>query len=161
MLPGQVANIDSQFLGRLQDTLRLSDETLLASKRKLLLDALKYEGMEDRFYYVELAHATTLEWILKDDPGHDNASAGDLNERKMGRSNHQVTNFKKTVREHFTNWLQYGNDIFHISGKPGAGKSTLMKFLCTYESVNKTPPRVLVKRESSRIRQNLFLEAWW
>lgn len=122
LLPGQVANIDSQFLGRLQDTLRLSDGTLLASKRKLLLDALKYEGMEDRFYYVELAHATTLEWILKDDPGHDNASAGDLNERKMGRSNHQVTNFKKTVRERFTNWLQYGNEIFHISGKPGAGK---------------------------------------
>ncbi|KAI0848738.1 hypothetical protein F5Y00DRAFT_237498 [Daldinia vernicosa] len=77
------------------------------------IDALKYEGMEDRFYYVELAHATTLEWILKDDPGHDNASAGDLNERKMDRSNHHqlTTYFRNTVRERFTNWLQYGNGI--------------------------------------------------
>ncbi|KAI0121883.1 hypothetical protein F4814DRAFT_457770 [Daldinia grandis] len=130
LLPGQVANIDSQFLERLQDGLRLSDEALLASKRKLLLDALKYEGMEDRFYYVELAHATTLEWILKDDPGHDNASAGGLIDRKMGRSNQQLANFRKTVRERFTSWLRNGNGIFHISGKPGAGKSTLMKFLC-------------------------------
>ncbi|KAK1713458.1 hypothetical protein BDP67DRAFT_39471 [Colletotrichum lupini] len=27
-------------------------------------------------------------------------------------------------------WLSHGAGIFHISGKPGAGKSTLMKYLC-------------------------------
>ncbi|KAJ0323942.1 hypothetical protein COL5a_008058 [Colletotrichum fioriniae] len=27
-------------------------------------------------------------------------------------------------------WLSHGGGIFHISGKPGAGKSTLMKYLC-------------------------------
>ncbi|KAI9150643.1 hypothetical protein HJFPF1_10418 [Paramyrothecium foliicola] len=30
---------------------------------------------------------------------------------------------------HFTDWLQYGSGIFWINGKPGSGKSTLMKFV--------------------------------
>jgi hypothetical protein len=30
----------------------------------------------------------------------------------------------------FRHWLQFGSEIFHIAGKLGSGKSTLMKFLC-------------------------------
>ncbi|KAI1389566.1 uncharacterized protein F4822DRAFT_442791 [Hypoxylon trugodes] len=33
----------------------------------------------------------------------------------------------------FTNWLRRGDGIFHILGKPGAGKSTLMKFIWKHE----------------------------
>jgi hypothetical protein len=29
----------------------------------------------------------------------------------------------------FTEWLKGGDGIFHVSGKPGAGKSTLMRFI--------------------------------
>lgn len=36
---------------------------------------------------------------------------------------------KQRTREDFLAWLSSGQDIFHISGKAGAGKSTLMKFL--------------------------------
>lgn len=38
-----------------------------------------------------------------------------------------------SVREPFLRWLSSGNGIFHISGKLGSGKSTLMKFLCDHE----------------------------
>lgn len=38
-----------------------------------------------------------------------------------------------SVREPFLHWLSFGNGIFHISGKLGSGKSTLMKFLCEHE----------------------------
>jgi hypothetical protein len=37
-----------------------------------------------------------------------------------------------SVREPFLHWLSAGNGIFHISGKLGSGKSTLMKFLCDH-----------------------------
>jgi ABC-type ATPase involved in cell division len=30
----------------------------------------------------------------------------------------------------FKDWLSDGKGIFHFVGKPGSGKSTLMKFLC-------------------------------
>jgi hypothetical protein len=35
-------------------------------------------------------------------------------------------------REKWINWLSSGNGIFHIAGKLGSGKSTLMKFLCNH-----------------------------
>jgi len=38
-----------------------------------------------------------------------------------------------TARTNFTTWLREGGGIFHISGKAGSGKSTLMKFLCSHE----------------------------
>ena len=34
------------------------------------------------------------------------------------------------ARSCFNNWMEHGDGMFHISGKPGAGKSTLMKYLC-------------------------------
>jgi len=37
------------------------------------------------------------------------------------------------ARELFLHWLSSGNGIFHISGKLGSGKSTLMKFLCDHD----------------------------
>ncbi|KAK3314886.1 hypothetical protein B0H66DRAFT_563874 [Apodospora peruviana] len=37
-----------------------------------------------------------------------------------------------SLRTPFLHWLSSGNGIFHISGKPGSGKSTLMKFLCDH-----------------------------
>ncbi|KAK4218908.1 hypothetical protein QBC37DRAFT_273824, partial [Rhypophila decipiens] len=36
----------------------------------------------------------------------------------------------------FLSWLQSGGGVFHISGKAGSGKSTLMKFLCHHERTN-------------------------
>jgi hypothetical protein len=38
---------------------------------------------------------------------------------------------KREARERLQNWLVTGDGIFHISGKLGSGKSTLMKFLLT------------------------------
>ncbi|KAI8676164.1 NACHT domain-containing protein [Fusarium sp. Ph1] len=30
----------------------------------------------------------------------------------------------------FVDWLSHGQSVFHIAGKPGSGKSTLVRFLC-------------------------------
>lgn len=37
---------------------------------------------------------------------------------------------KQQVRQSFLKWLRSGDGIYHISGKAGSGKSTLVKFLC-------------------------------
>ena len=36
------------------------------------------------------------------------------------------------ARDCFVDWLEHGEGIFHIAGKPGSGKSTLMKYLCRH-----------------------------
>lgn len=37
------------------------------------------------------------------------------------------------TRSRFTNWLATGQDILHVSGNAGSGKSTLMKFIAQHE----------------------------
>jgi hypothetical protein len=37
---------------------------------------------------------------------------------------------KQQVRQSFLTWLRSGDGIYHISGKAGSGKFTLVKFLC-------------------------------
>ncbi|KAK3317381.1 hypothetical protein B0T19DRAFT_488646 [Cercophora scortea] len=39
---------------------------------------------------------------------------------------------KLEIAEKFKTWLSSGSGVFHISGKLGCGKSTLMKFLCEH-----------------------------
>lgn len=40
--------------------------------------------------------------------------------------------YRKQISQDFINWLRTGNSVLHVSGNPGAGKSTLMKFVGEY-----------------------------
>lgn len=60
-----------------------------------------------------------------------NASIDDNVQSTVGQSR-LVTRNRPTL-VFFLNWLSDGNGIFHITGKLGSGKSTLMKFLCDHE----------------------------
>lgn len=37
--------------------------------------------------------------------------------------------YRQQIRRDFISWLRTGSNVIHISGNPGAGKSTLMKFI--------------------------------
>ncbi len=39
------------------------------------------------------------------------------------------------AKERLWTWLRSGNNVFHISGKAGSGKSTLMKFLANHKRI--------------------------
>ncbi|KAF9879593.1 hypothetical protein CkaCkLH20_03136 [Colletotrichum karsti] len=47
----------------------------------------------------------------------------------------QIGQELRSARKLFMNWLSSGEGIFHFSAKFGAGKSTLMKFLCAHPDV--------------------------
>ncbi|KAH8774771.1 hypothetical protein F5883DRAFT_547581 [Diaporthe sp. PMI_573] len=74
--------------------------------RHRILNGLAFNEMSTRFDEIATAHTDTFKWIL-DDKFH---SRGGIS---------------------FKRWLSAGRGIFHIAGKPGSGKSTLMKFLCS------------------------------
>ncbi|KIW32805.1 hypothetical protein, variant [Cladophialophora immunda] len=71
--------------------------------------------METRFEEVSEEHSKTFEWIFGDTTQDNNPDCD-------GPS-----------QESFVHWLSAGRDIFHICGKLGSGKSTLMKFLCNHD----------------------------
>ncbi|KAI0886844.1 uncharacterized protein GGS22DRAFT_118401 [Annulohypoxylon maeteangense] len=120
-VPGIEMKVGSKFLDQLRGILHVSEETILKAKQMLFINALRNEGMEDRFYHVEPAHEATFKWLLEENPISDRGSPGDGTPDKPDT--------KRDIRGQFINWLRNESGIFQISGKPGSGKSTLMKFL--------------------------------
>ncbi|KAI0385919.1 hypothetical protein F5Y04DRAFT_160000 [Hypomontagnella monticulosa] len=75
------------------------------AKEQSILKSLNYDSRGERYESVDDAHEHTFKWILEasdQDGGNDSK---------------------------FLKWLRESSGVFWISGKPGSGKSTLMKFL--------------------------------
>jgi hypothetical protein len=118
-----------------------------------ILESLAFEGMYGRYEIVDIAHFKTLHWIFndslddgrveekdepKDKPEDEQEDERDA-EKKAGRDE-KVENEEKredeakaSARKLLLNWMSSGAGIFHISGKLGSGKSTLMKYLCDHD----------------------------
>ncbi|KAK4443244.1 hypothetical protein QBC34DRAFT_213162 [Podospora aff. communis PSN243] len=111
----QTDSVEAQPIEGLRNVLELSQHATVRVRQKRVLDGLRFDHMSDRFDDVKTAHEKTFGWILGGDSDQDH----DPNVTK--------------ARDDFIDWLCHGSRIFHIQGKPGAGKSTLMKYVCRHE----------------------------
>ncbi|KIW32211.1 uncharacterized protein PV07_03771 [Cladophialophora immunda] len=84
-----------------------------AKCRQVILKALRFPQMNERFDDVKPEHNNTFAWIF------DDCASGA-----------QVEGTTPPAKVSFTQWLRAEGGIFHVEGKAGSGKSTLMKFLC-------------------------------
>ncbi|KAI0104316.1 hypothetical protein GGR51DRAFT_572770 [Nemania sp. FL0031] len=121
-------------------------------KEDWILGKLKFPGMRRRENAIGPALAGTYRWLLyppkaDDMQGTDQTHDGDpldendiraalwgLNRaavRSVGsfREGKESSELKKETRMRFLSWLESGSGIFYLSGKPGSGKSTMMKFI--------------------------------
>ena len=76
--------------------------------------------------------------VLEEGSGTEHTAATTVtlksNEDRIDKDN-EDDEYKKSIHlygDFFMNWLSGGKGIFHIAGKLGSGKSTLMKFLCDH-----------------------------
>lgn len=95
------------------DNLDLIDEANEAIKiecTRLILSRLWFRLIDERRENITEAHRKTLMWAMQ--PPASSANWSDLSE-----------------------WLRSGRDIYWVSGKPGSGKSTLMKLLYEHPDV--------------------------
>jgi polynucleotide 5'-kinase involved in rRNA processing len=102
---------------QLRRLLDISEEACQAVVRERLLKSLAFPGMYGRFEAVETAHYETFQWIFEG-PSETGQHGGEI---------------CQSTRESFVHWLSFGHGIFHVCGKLGSGKSTLMKFLCNHD----------------------------
>ncbi|KAK0628372.1 hypothetical protein B0T17DRAFT_151498 [Bombardia bombarda] len=115
-----LANAEGVPLGlaeELRELQRIPQESLQAWARKTILAALAFPEMHSRYHHVSYAHARTFQWIFDD-------------------ASEPVTSGQSSAVS-FVDWLEHGSGVFHVAGKLGSGKSTLMKFLCEHRIAHK------------------------
>ena len=93
----------SKIRDKLFDLQRLVYLAKDGSPERVVLLALSFDGMDDRYQIVHEAYPGTAKWIFDEN--------------------------SKDERNTFVDWLQSDEPIYWISGKPGSGKSTLMRYL--------------------------------
>ncbi|KAK8121837.1 hypothetical protein PG984_010507 [Apiospora sp. TS-2023a] len=71
---------------------------------QMILEQLWFSAINDRHDSIRDAHSNTMQWVFETSEQHSPAT--------------------------FDEWLTSDDNMYWISGKPGSGKSTLMKFLC-------------------------------
>ncbi|UKZ85125.1 uncharacterized protein TrAFT101_000999 [Trichoderma asperellum] len=96
-------------------------EADMEAKRNRLLQSLKFESMNARRTEIKIANEATYVSFFK--------SLEFENEPTSGSAAVAWVNFVK--------WLESDEQCFWIQGKPGAGKSTLVKFLLQQENTKK------------------------
>jgi hypothetical protein len=129
---------------QLQSLFNMSEHPCDLIVQHRILESLAFEGMYGRYDTVDNAHFKTLRWIFNDSLDDDQAEEKDEPrdepedkqederdaEKKADREEDEA---KASARELLLNWISLGARIFHISGKLGSGKSTLMKYLCDHD----------------------------
>ncbi|KAI2463366.1 hypothetical protein F4781DRAFT_416893 [Annulohypoxylon bovei var. microspora] len=128
----------SEFFHKLQEAI----ETPL--QHFAILQSLRDPQMHDRFENVDTAHQRTFEWLLRG-PEHsqiDGETGVQFQKHKefVTWLQEDIVSLPTDVPRHSTGSKRPSSDssnkrsIFRIAGKPGAGKSTLMKFICQNEA---------------------------
>lgn len=94
---------DIEGLRDLLAKVQLSERDMVREQE--VLGSLYYEHYSERYRSILPAHKNTFSWVFN--------PANTLGEGKR-----------------LLQWLRQGRGVFWITGKPGSGKSTMMKFLC-------------------------------
>lgn len=103
--------------------------------RDQLLRSLKFDRMNERRNQVTPSHSKTCSWMLRDGSEVDGPSTlTDTLEdvpKERGSSPDKLLNssYCACSWDSFSNWLRSTEKVYWISGKPGSGKSTLVKYL--------------------------------
>jgi hypothetical protein len=92
---------------------KAASDGLHYSAEQKILSRLRFVRLEDRYRLISPAHHDTLVWLF----GHTSS-----------RGQHQLNDSPT-----FVQWLHSDKNLYWISGRPGSGKSTLMKFLCHHQ----------------------------
>ncbi|GAB1212872.1 hypothetical protein ATERTT37_002021 [Aspergillus terreus] len=117
----------------IQQLLQLSEDSFHALVSQRLIERLAFDDMYGRFDTIAKAHYDTFKWIFYGDTNSDGSTdnADDIARSVMEYSyDERQDAYRDSARESFLSWLSSDHGIFHICGKLGSGKSTLMKFLC-------------------------------
>jgi hypothetical protein len=106
------------------------------SAEQAILSRLRFVRLEDRYSQISSAHQKTLTWLF-------------------GSHSDRVEHASSTT---FVEWLNSDDTLYWVSGRPGSGKSTLMKFLGSHKST-KEQLKVWAEEDDVVIAEYFFWDA--
>lgn len=118
----QVQRISGTAQDQIRKLLHMHEEALTYVYQERILKSLSFQGMNLRRDQIRNPHGHTFEWVLSDESLTNHDPQQDQ-KREMR---------KQLSREKYLTWLSSSSGIFHVSGKLGSGKSTLMRFLYSH-----------------------------
>ena len=124
------SSLEENLTNAIRDFVRVPETILDRIAQDLILASLHFDEMHKRDGSVHTAHADTFRWFLRDDPYKNLDEGSD----EVGDLDTQYRKSHASTGERYIEWLSRGCGIFHLSGKPGCGKSTLMKLICGHSS---------------------------
>lgn len=111
----------STHMSNLEKTMsRLEISRENVSRDLALVRSLGFKARTVRHDAIPVAHQQTFQWVFQVD-GCDGGVAGS---GKAGLAD-------------LAHWLEIGDGVFWVSGKPGSGKSTFMKFIADHPQTNR------------------------
>lgn len=134
-------SMDEETRGRIESLVSAQEQTIKLIGHQRVLISLRYNDMQKRrdstrqkleeINEEQDGTQVTFGWIL--DQGEEMANTLD-DDNRMDRNDGKAKDSEKwtrdRTRERFTKWLSTdGENVFHILGRFGSGKSTLMQFL--------------------------------
>ena len=137
----KTCNLNTETLDRI---FKLCHDILVVPAQQQILECLKFESINDRYYGVSATHRNTFSWIYEHEVGDQGTNCkksdryGAYDDERNSwvplSTSNEATLLRNKACDLFTSWLRDGDGIFHISGKLGSGKSTLMKYLSDHTS---------------------------
>ncbi|KAM7201224.1 hypothetical protein V8F20_004970, partial [Naviculisporaceae sp. PSN 640] len=104
-----------------------SQDHYIRVKQQAIIKALDRGLVDQRYLDISDPSESTFDWILSDDPAQGETPTPLANgDSELGTA--EATSKRPSCG--LRSWLISGDGIFHVLGKPGSGKSTLMKFIC-------------------------------
>ncbi|KAI1501058.1 hypothetical protein F5X99DRAFT_211872 [Biscogniauxia marginata] len=119
---------------RTKDVKGVRDASAKAKQLMIMRQVLQALGSPgERYDMVREATEDTFEWLFQepDSSSRDDNAASD--DRILRESFRETRSSRLEASESFRTWLLHGTGMFHISGKPGSGKSVLMKFIMEHK----------------------------
>lgn len=101
---------------------------VLRDQRERVLNSLKFESMyaRENASPINQSHEGTFQWVF-DDVSESDTSSDDVS--GSDSSSDDTSNAPEPVWNSFVDWLQSDEKFYWISGKPGSGKSSLIRYL--------------------------------
>jgi polynucleotide 5'-kinase involved in rRNA processing len=97
----------------------------------MFITVLQFFGLRYTIYTGANAHDSTFRWIFDDGSREESDGKNDSDNEWAGVFD-EATRAKV---DSFVEWLSSSTGVYHIAGKLGSGKSTLMKYLAGHSRV--------------------------